>query len=270
MTALPPTNGVEIIQGLANHDYHALLSISKSGLDLIHRAPALYQFRRENPAPPTPAMRMGTLTHLAILEPDQLTLQCVVVPEVNRRTNAGKAEWEAFCLANEGKEVVTLEEMDTLMAMRDAAHKHPAAGRALSLIREIETSILFPAGGVDCRCRPDAILTNGLILDLKTTKDARPDEFAKSIANYRYHVQAAFYADGYQAAFGEAPKGFAFLAIETEPPYLCAVYVASAEMILRGRADYERDLATYAECIRTDCWPGLPDSPLKLDLPKWA
>ena len=110
----------------------------------------------------------------------------------------------------------------------------------------------------------------GVIVDLKTTRDASPDGFAKSVAQYRYHVQAAFYSDGYKAAFGEAPRGFVFIAVETEPPYLVAVYVASETMTSRGRIEYQTDLDTFRECLATDTWPGYSSSPLTLDLPKWA
>jgi exodeoxyribonuclease VIII len=114
------------------------------------------------------------------------------------------------------------------------------------------------------------VTERGVIVDLKTTRDASPDGFAKSVAQYRYHVQAAFYSDGYRAAFGEAPRGFVFIAVETEPPYLVAVYVASETMAQRGRIEYQTDLDTFRRCQDADTWPGYSDAPLTIDLPKWA
>jgi exodeoxyribonuclease VIII len=261
--------------------------VSKSGLDLIRKAPALFQYRREHPSETTPAMRMGTLVHTAILEPHMMAEEWIVVPEdaPNRpstrqrfakkpspETVAACAWWDDFDQRTLGKEIVTEEELEKLDAIRKAVWAHPAAGKALGMLREVEASIFWtdPVTGVECRCRPDGILSNGLIVDVKTTKDARPDEFVKSVANYRYHVQAAYYSDGYKAVIGDAPKGFAFIAVETEPPHLVAVYVASEAMILRGRADYEADLATYKRCDESGEWPGLPDQPVVIDLPKWA
>ena len=124
--------------------------------------------------------------------------------------------------------------------------------------------------GIECRCRPDAVTERGVIVDLKTTRDASPEEFARSIAQYRYHVQAAFYSDGYRAAFGEAPRGFVFIAVETEAPYLVAVYVASEAMTQRGRIDYQADLDTFRWCRDHNDWPGYSGHPLTIDLPKWA
>lgn len=264
-----PTNTTVV--GLSNADYHALPSISKSGLDLIRKAPAIFKNRRENPQPPTPAMRLGTLTHTAILEPHEMK-NLIIAPEVDKRTAQGKADWAAFLIESEGKEIVVPDELTKLNAIRDSVWAHPAASKALAMLREVETSIFWTDSetDVECRCRPDGILTNGVLIDVKTTKDARPDEFAKSIANYRYHVQAAFYEDGYFEAYGEMPKGFMFIAVETEPPYLVACYVASDLMKIRGRADYQKDLRTYKECVETDTWPGLSETPLMIDLPKWA
>jgi exodeoxyribonuclease VIII len=267
MTA--PTNQVR--HDLTNAEYHASPAISKSGLDLIRKAPALYKWRRENPSEPTPAMRLGTLTHTAVLEPDLFPSTTIVMPEsIDRRTSAGKAAWAAFQIQSAGREIVTAEESAKLAAIRDAVRSHPAAAKALAGSPVIEQSIFWDVDGIACRCRPDAVTERGVIVDLKTTRDASPDGFAKSIHQYRYHVQAAFYSDGYKAAFGEPPRGFVFIAVETEPPYLVAVYVASETMTSRGRIDYQTDLDTFRRCSDANEWPGYSDAPLTIDLPKWA
>lgn len=262
----PPT----IRHDLTNAEYHSSPAISKSGLDLIRKAPALFRWRQKNRQLPTPALRWGTLIHLAVLEPWLLDQDIMVAPKIDRRTSAGKAEWEAFLIASENKELVTAEEMAELMATRDAVHAHPAAAKALAGTPTIEQSIFWDHEGIACRCRPDAVTASGVIVDLKTTRDASPDGFAKSIAQYRYHVQAAYYSDGYEAAFGRQPKGFVFIAVETEPPFLVAVYVASEAMIMRGRADYLADLETFRQCRDADEWPGYATAPITIDLPKWA
>jgi exodeoxyribonuclease VIII len=265
------TTPTTIRHDLTNAEYHASPAISKSGLDLIRKAPALYRWRQANPTEQTPAMRLGTLTHTVVLEPDLFERETAVRPEgIDRRTSAGKADWAAFELEAEGKEIITNEEWTKLAAIRDAVRSHPAAAKALAGSPVIEQSIFWEADGIACRCRPDCVTERGVIVDLKTTRDASPEGFAKSVASYRYHVQAAFYSDGYRAAFGEAPRGFVFIAVETEPPYLVAVYVASETMTSRGRIEYQADLDTFRECLATDTWPGYSSSPLTLDLPKWA
>lgn len=263
----PPT----IRHDLTNAEYHSSPAISKSGLDLIRKAPALFRWRQKNRQLPTPALRWGTLIHLAVLEPNYFALTTIVRPEgIDRRTTAGKAAWAEFEMEAEGKEILTGEEMSELTAIRASVYAHPSAAKALAGNPTIEQSIFWDHDGIDCRCRPDAVTESGVIVDLKTTRDASPDGFAKSIAQYRYHVQAAYYSDGYEAAFGRQPKGFVFIAVETEPPFLVAVYVASEAMILRGRADYLADLETFRRCRDTDTWPGYATAPITIDLPKWA
>ena len=256
---------------LTNAQYHASPAISKSGLDLIRKAPALYAYRRWNPQEQTPAMRLGTLTHTVVLEPEVFARSVIVRPKgIDRRTSAGKLAWAEFEVQAEGREIITAEEMSKLCEIQQAVHNHPAAAKALAGSPVIEQSIFWDADGIACRCRPDAVTERGVIVDLKTTSDASPEGFARSIASYRYHVQAAFYSDGYRAAFGEPPRGFVFIAVETEPPYLVAVYVASMTMTSRGRFDYREDLDTFRRCQETGTWPGYSDAPLTIDLPKWA
>ena len=265
------TTPTTIRHDLTNAEYHASPAISKSGLDLIRKAPALYKWRRENPSEPTPAMRLGSLTHTAALEPDLFAATVIARPEgIDRRTSAGKADWAVFEIMAAGREILTGEEIDKLNAIRRAVYAHPAAAKALAGSPTIEQSIFWDADGIACRCRPDAVTERGVIVDLKTTRDASPEGFAKSIVQYRYHVQAAFYSDGYEAAFGSPPRGFVFIAVETEPPYLVAVYVASEAMIQRGRVDYQTDLDTFRRCQESGTWPGYSDAPLTIDLPKWA
>lgn len=256
---------------LTNAEYHASPAISKSGLDLIRKAPALYAYRRDNPTEQTPAMRLGSLTHTVVLEPEVFAHSVIARPEgIDRRTSAGKADWAAFEIMAEGREIITNEEGAKLAAICDAVRSHPAAAKALAGSPTIEQSIFWDADGIACRCRPDAVTERGVIVDLKTTRDASPEGFSKSIQAYRYHVQAAFYSDGYRAAFGEAPRGFVFVAVETEAPYLVAVYVASEAMTQRGRVDYQTDLDTFRRCQESGTWPGYSDAPLTIDLPKWA
>ena len=80
---------------MTNEAYHSDVSrISKSGLDLIAKSPAHYYAKYLDPnreaSQPTPAMRMGAITHSYILEPNQFSSNYVIAPELNKRTNEDK------------------------------------------------------------------------------------------------------------------------------------------------------------------------------------
>lgn len=157
-----------------NAEYHAMPGISKSGLDLINRSPAHYRWAQDNPQDPSDDMRIGTLTHLAVLEPDRFDSECIVMPVLDRRTKAGKEAWEQFQADYPDHELLTNDEHTRIIGIRDAVRAHPMARKLMDRIDAVELSMFWkdPQTGVDCRCRPDAVLQNGTLIDLKTTRDA--------------------------------------------------------------------------------------------------
>ena len=54
-----------------------------------------------------------------------------------------------------------------------------------------------------------------LIIDLKSTVDASPKGFQRSVANYRYHVQSSHYLDVVEMATGTHLK-LGFIAVEKQ------------------------------------------------------
>ena len=180
-----------------------------------------------------------------------------------------KAEWEKV---NEHRTILNPEQWKTIHAMRDALMAHPAANALLTGIPgKAEKSVYWidATTGVLCRCRPDWWRDDNLIVDLKTTEDASPEGFARSIAKFRYDVQDAFYTDGVQQATGKRPKAFVFIAVEKKPPYGVGVYVLDSETKDLGRAQYQHDLRVYAECVRSGEWPGYGDKIQTISLPGW-
>jgi hypothetical protein len=123
------------------------------------------------------------------------------------------------------------------MAMGRTVLRHPAAAMLLGLPGKAETTHMWTdaSTGLECKCRPDWLTDDGsIVVDLKTTKDASPRGFKQSVANYRYHVQAAWYLHGLEQATGKRPDQFIFICVESTAPYAVAVYAADAEMIERG------------------------------------
>jgi len=248
----------------SNADYHADPAVSASHLHAVAASPYHYWSRFINPDRPpsvqTAAMKLGSLTHCAVLEPDQLASRYGIAPD--RRTNAGKAAVAAMEAA--GIEAVTAPEMEQAMAMAASVRSHQAAA-ALLRDGKAEQSFWFDdiATGLRCKCRPDWY-TGSTIVDLKTTVDASPKGFAKSVAQWRYHVQQSHYLAG---TFAER---FVFIAVEKCYPYAVGVYELDADAVQFG--DYERrnNLQTIADCRAISEWPGYGNTIQPLSLPKWA
>jgi exodeoxyribonuclease VIII len=262
---------------MENADYHRHSAVSKSHLDQVAKSPLHYWARYLDPnrvAPePTPAMAIGSAVHTHVLELDQWDARYVTAPEgINRRTNAGKAEWETFETAATGRTVLSRTDAELVMRMGHSVFKHPAAAMLLAMPGKAETTHMWidEATGLQCKCRPDWLTDDGsLIVDLKTTEDASPSGFQKSVANWRYHVQAAWYLSGVAEATGTCPDQFIFIVVEKKPPYAVAVYAADAEMIGLGAKQAVRDLDTLATCKAANAWPGYSDQIETISLPPW-
>jgi exodeoxyribonuclease VIII len=262
---------------MENAEYHAHPAVSKSHLDLVARSPLHYWARyvdvnRITPDP-TPAMAIGTALHTHVLELDKWDANYVVMPEgIDRRTKAGKAEWETFCTAAGDRTVLVKAEADLVMKMGEAVYGHPSAAALLALPGIAESTWMWrdQATGLQCKIRPDWLTNDGtLLVDLKTTEDASPKGFQKSVANFRYHVQAAWYLHGMEQATKKCPEQFVFIAVEKKPPFAVAVYAADAEMIREGWRTAERDLEVLATCKEADAWPGYSDAVEPISLPPW-
>jgi len=262
---------------MENADYHRHSAVSKSHLDQVAKSPLHYWARYLDPnrviPEPTPAMAIGSAVHTHVLELDQWDARYVTAPEgINRRTNAGKAEWEAFETASTGRTVLSRTDAELVMRMGHSVFAHPAAAMLLAMPGKAETTHMWTdeATGLQCKCRPDWLTDDGsLIVDLKTTEDASPAGFRKSIGNWRYHVQAAWYLDGIERATGKRPEQFLFLCVEKRAPYAVAVYAADAEMIQIGAEAAARDLEVLATCKAANAWPGYSDQIETISLPPW-
>lgn len=263
-----------IYHDMTNADYHADRSaVSNSGIGKLIQSPAHYRAYLAEEFKETPALLFGRIVHEAILEPD--AFQYVTEPVgINKRTNAGKAEYAAFLAENKGKHILSKDDEDAMKKMRDNVYAHPAAKAALtSAPGKAEVSVFGYLGdnsGELCKCRPDFWREDNIIVDLKTTQEASPTSFNKSCFNFGYHRQAAFYGDLCTKAVGEQQQAFIFIAVEKTPPYAVAVYMADPEMIEYGRWQYERALITLAECKINNHWPGYSEKIESISLPGWA
>ena len=259
--------------GLTNEAYHSLKAVSPSQIKVLGRSPMHYfdQFLAEDreKKEQTDAMKLGTALHTAVLEPDLWDSTIAVPPHsFDRRTKVGKELAAEFERESAGKLVLSPDDAEQVRRMADAVRKHPAARFLLELPGRREASYTWtdPTTGLECKTRPDWHSEDRrIVVDVKTTKDASRVEFAKSIANLDYHVQAAWNQDALQA------EQFITIAVENVRPFAVAVYPASGAMIAAGQRRIEAAMTLLAECWATGVWPGygeLVQEPI--ELPGWC
>lgn len=280
---------------ISNAEYHRGPGVSKSMLDLMRRSPSHLKAVLDNQVSrePTAEQAFGSAFHTLLLEPDSFEHEYVVVPDeapkypTPMQWGAKKPSpdtiyacdwWREWEKENSSMVKLDRDDMPLLLGMHKSVMAH-AAARSLLVnhaggVAENSAYWLDPDTGALCRCRPDFWRFDGIMVDVKTAADASGEGFARSILNWRYHVQDSYYIDGAaQAVAGddrfEQPHAFVFLAVEKKPPFAVGVYSLDAPSKELGRVEYRRDLALYAKCLAADHWPGYGDRIQSISLPEW-
>ena len=257
---------------ITNEEYHDSDGLSKSGLDKLAISPAHYQAYKATETKATPAMVLGSLIHTATLEPHLLPEEYAVEPVVDKRTTVGKKVFAEFDAANKGKRFITGDQLALSMAISMSVCTHPIAGKLLAKKGIAEESFYWTDAetGTLCKCRPDYLTEDGILIDIKSTEDASPTAFAKSSWKYRYHVQAAFYTHGVEAVTGIRPKAFIFIAVEKNPPYAVACYMADSLMMSYGIGQARQCIQLFDQCTKSGVWRGYAEEIMPLSIPAWA
>lgn len=257
--------------GIPSDVYHRLPGVSQSQLKVMRdKSPAHLRWQMDHPMPSTAAQQLGAAIHDCVLLPEAFAAGYVRGVPGDGRTKAVKEAREAQALAHPGATVLTPDDYDTCIAVRDAIARHPKARQLLT--GDAEQSALWrdPATGVLCRGRFDLLgKRSRSVIDLKTTRSAARDDFARSIWTYALHVQAAHYLNG-AAALGLPYDRFALVAVEKEPPWGVALYELAYPAIEDGKAELEVLMASYAWCLEHDEWPGYSSNVEMIDIPRYA
>lgn len=256
---------------LSRADYDKIDAINFSTIKHAARSLRHYWHALAEPFEQTPAMALGEALHVAVFEPALYRSRVAVAPKVDGRTKEGKAAREAFEASAAGRAIITDEQDHAVTAMMDAIRGNSSAKDLLDLPRRNEATLVWtdPDTGLICKGRIDAFIDNGIICDLKTTQDARPSAFSKTIAQYQYHLQAAWYLEGIRRTLG-IEASFVWLAVESSAPHGVAVYEAATDCIGEGDHIRRQLLAAVAKARKTNRWPGYTETVLEISIPAWA
>jgi len=256
-------------------EYQTWPGLNKSRIWTVHtKTLAHYKYEIDHPETyESDALMLGQAAHKAILEPDNFDDYYAVGGPINERTgNPYGTETKAFAewADAQGKPVLSIEQRDYALCLRDAVWAHKTA-KMLLTNAAIEVSMQWHDAqtALLCKGRPDAI-NKGIIIDIKTSRCANVGPFGRDAYRYGYHMQAAFYHDGAEAVSNSQVGEFVFIVVEKEPPYLISIFQIEKDEMELGRFAYRICLQQIAGAMKNDRWPGYDPDILPLLLPSYA
>lgn len=253
-------------------EYHGAMKavgfVSNSYLGKLNKCPAAAKVTEKE----TSSLMLGRALHKFVLENEYFLDEFFPMPEkLNMRTNAGKEAFAKFEAENIGKQIVHVEDMQLIRDMRDAIMSNPRVA-ALLTGGQRETTIVWQdeETGIWCTARPDLIpdQAEGVVLDLKTTKNAGRHPFQTSIVTYGYSRQGAMILHGLKQITGQpydVDGIFACIAVESDPPFRTEVYPMDDQFLKYGFMEFKRLLRIEAHCREQNYWPNFTPANL-LDL----
>jgi exodeoxyribonuclease VIII len=258
--------------------YRAAPGVSQSLLKEFKYSAAHAKASMDGLIEPTKAQELGTAIHTLVLEPEVFKNKYCVAPDIKRNSNAGKEAYAEWATANAGKIPLTVSDITMCSGIANQVETSAAGEMLKTSLKELSFFWTDSETGVFCKGRLDAY-TAGIIFDLKTTSgNATSEDFGRAVANFGYHIQAAFYLDGLEAAAASSPElsgafkvdRFLFIVAEKAAPYGVSVMELAPEDIELGRARYKQYLAEYSVCKAENHWPSYSNVIQTVRVPKWA
>lgn len=263
-------------------EYDSIDALNITRLKHISKSPRHFRHALTQP-PKSDAMTLGNAAHCAVLEPERFASDYVVW---NRTTAGGKSAprhgqyWEAFELENTGREILTPDQYSVACAIAAAIRGDSLAMRYLrdgspevGLQWEMRCSIEADVFEQPCKGRIDWLAQidgRPHVVGIKTARDISLFPFSSQAAKLGYHMQWAWYHDGYENITGIRPR-MVEIVVESPEPHDVIVYEIPDDVIEHGRESYLKLFKQYVSCANSASWPGVSEGREHIfSLPTWA
>lgn len=271
----PPKPG--IYPGVRFDLYRRYDAINASTLEPFAESAKMGREKMLEPQQDTQAMLIGHAAHSALFEPDlfdELYIERPAFPghHASNKYKAKKAEWEA---EHDGQVVLSAEEHDTALRIREEVFAHPEAAEAMAGPGKNELTVIGEHEGEPSKGRLDRLTkVNGwpAIVDLKTfRKPLTPKSISDEITYRRYHLKAAWYLDLLEALYpAEEPRQFWFIFANNCSPWDVTFRELDEASIDQGRREYRRAFKRWRDGRATGIYPGAMPGRGIVSIAAWA
>jgi hypothetical protein len=279
--------------------YRETKAISQSVLKAVAKSPRKFEAYQNGTMEfePTDAMDLGSLVDSMLLTPGEVGEYFVEVPESvlakNGRRSGGK--WDAFEEANAGKVLLKSAAFETAHLVVERIKQHPFWLQLCEkgFVTQKECYWMDPMTGLPCKCLIDIFprmpATNDWLADLKTTENMdtfeaerfqmfRDDKIgndgilrSKSVLDFGYHVQGAWYSRGASLATECVFQRFFLLVAEVKPPYRVKAFKIADEALLLGQMFVDKAMDGLSERLLKNDFSELGENEVvTISVPEWA
>lgn len=298
----------QIIYGMSNADYHAHPALGSSGMKVLLKSARKYWCEFINPdrkpKEQTAALKFGSQYDKLVLETETY-FDHYMLSEIHKIPLVPKKKSETYDedvivydravieknlyldrVEKSGKELIDQEDHDIAVAMRAELMAMPLSFiikegiKQASLFWEEIVVIDGEEVKIQCKARPDIMLEpeqneyfpNGVLLDLKSTKDASAIGFGKQLFDLFYQLSAFHYKRGYSKVFEldvyqDVP--WYWVCSEKSEPYESVYRPITQEQLIDGEYHAKKALYTYAKAKSSGKWEGYSQAPEAAITPGW-
>ncbi len=259
------------IHDISNEKYHASSAVSRSCLMEIQKSPYHYWYKylsgqyvsQDDKA----EFVLGSAVHTLVLEEHKFDKEFFITHQ-QRRPNKGTAPHSEMLDKAAGRTVMTISEFEDAKAIAKAVKNNEVAKQLIYEGAKIEQSIFWfhEPTGIQVKSRPD-IWLNGLVTDLKTTKDASIRAMQRSSYDYGYFLQIGMIYEALRSIGMNLDK-FVCVAVEKTAPYPIGIFLLEDDAIDYGVKLFHKLMGKLKECQDSNTWESYGIK--SLGLPGWA
>ena len=186
-----------------------------------------YEAKLEEEEKVTDSLLFGSVCHANLLDQDELK-KYKPIPQLDRRTKAGKEEYEKYTKEAEEKGLSLVDE--TIYNQATTINLTPVVTNLLNLEGNVtERTVLWDYKSLNCKSKIDIYNEEqGILVDVKTTRDLA--SFEKTINQSRYYLQLAFYQLALEAC-NKPVYSWKIIAIENQAPFDNTVFTFTKDYI---------------------------------------
>ncbi len=244
-------------------EYHASPAIGSGDVRSFIRSPRLFRDKREGLVSnkETPALIFGSMTHLALLEPERFRQSIAVKPEdINFATKIGK-EWKEL---HADRTILTQADYCTITMMEQ---RMPSEVKRCLTSGKSEVTVRTTMRELAVQCRMDHWDEKGAIIyDLKTIDAIENVE--REIYKRSYHVQQQWYRRVMAQETG-ATSDFVLIFAEKSFPFRWRIVELDADYVQIADDAIDAALHGINARIASGCWDDPEPLTMIASPPSW-